>query len=226
MSSLIFQQLETMTDKVNFAADIGKRLLGMPKTPAEIRGYLAPEEGLALMMLAEYGPGHGAVVEIGSFLGKSTCWLGIGAQSAGREKITAIDYFKPLSFMAESEDEMDQAIVKEGSTFPFFLQHIKAFGLQDQVEPIVSDSATAARAWDNTPIRLLFIDGHHEYDSVKKDFCLWSPFVQEGGIIVFHDYCKSWPGVVRYYDEMIASTAYYKEVSTCYSMKIVTKCEL
>jgi predicted O-methyltransferase YrrM len=219
-----FEQLATITDKVHFAAHIGKRLLDMPITPADIRGYLAPEEGLALMMLAEYGPGQGAVVEIGSFLGKSTCWLGLGAQSAGREKITAIDYFKPLSFMAESEDELDQTIVKEGSTFPFFVQHIKEFGLEDQVEPLVSDSATAAQTWDDRSIRLLFIDGHHEYDSVKKDFCLWSPFVQKGGIIVFHDYCEFWPGVVRYYDEMIAATDQYKELSTCYSLKIVVKC--
>ncbi len=191
MSLPTFEQLATITDKVHFAAGIGKRLLDMPKTPAEIRGYLAMEEGLALMMLAEYGFGQGAVVEIGSFLGKSTCWLGLGAQSAGREKITAIDCFKPLSFMAESEDKMDRAIVKEGSTFPFFMQHIKEFGLQDQVEPLVSDSATAAQAWDDRLIRLLFIDGQHEYNSVKKDFCLWSPVVQQSGIIVFPDYCGS-----------------------------------
>ena len=219
-----FDQLAAIADKVHFAADIGKRLLDMPKTPAEIRGYLAPEEGLTLMMLAEYGPGQGAVVEIGSFLGKSTCWLGLGAQSAGREKITAIDCFKPLSFMAESEDEMDRAIVKEGSTFPFFVQHIEEFGLQNQVEPLVGDSAKAAHAWDDRPIRLLFIDGHHEYGSVKNDFCLWSPFVQQSGIIVFHDYCASWPGVVRYYEEMISATDQYRELFTCYSMKIVVKC--
>lgn len=176
------------------------------------------------MMLAEYGPGQGAVVEIGSFLGKSTCWLGLGALSAGREKITAIDYFKPLSFTAESEDKMDQAIVKEGSTFPFFTQHINEFGLQDQVEPIVSDSSIAAKAWGDRSIRLLFIDGHHEYDSVKQDFALWSPFVQQSGIIVFHDYSQSWPGVIRFYDELMGATDNYTELFTCHSMKAVIKC--
>ncbi|ADU61123.1 MAG: class I SAM-dependent methyltransferase [Pseudodesulfovibrio sp.] len=192
-----------------------------PRTPSA--DTWLPKKASRFMLLAEYGPGEGAVVEIGSFLGKSTCWLALGAKAAGREAITAVDYFKPMTFMATSEDPMDQAIAKAGSTLPFFKEHIRTFGVEDFVSPIVTDSRSAAEAWDGRQIRLLFIDGHHEYNSVKTDFSLWSPFVQQGGIIIFHDYCQSWPGVIQFYDEMMSSTDGYRELFTCHSMKVVAK---
>jgi len=34
---------------------------------------------------------------------------------------------------------------------------------------------------------LLFIDGDHSYEGVKKDFEMYSPLVKKGGIIAFHD---------------------------------------
>ena len=37
------------------------------------------------------------------------------------------------------------------------------------------------------PIDLLFIDGDHRYDGLKRDFLLYSQLVREGGLIMFHD---------------------------------------
>ena len=42
-------------------------------------------------------------------------------------------------------------------------------------------------------IDVLFIDGSHELDSVKKDIEALEPLVREGGIIMFHDYKKESP---------------------------------
>ena len=36
-------------------------------------------------------------------------------------------------------------------------------------------------------VDLLFIDGDHSYEGVKKDFETYSPLVRKGGIIAFHD---------------------------------------
>ena len=40
---------------------------------------------------------------------------------------------------------------------------------------------------DGEKIDLLFIDGDHSYEGVKRDFELYSPFVNENGLIIFHD---------------------------------------
>ena len=36
-------------------------------------------------------------------------------------------------------------------------------------------------------VDLLFIDGDHSYEGVKKDFEMYSPLVADGGMIAFHD---------------------------------------
>lgn len=36
-------------------------------------------------------------------------------------------------------------------------------------------------------INFLFIDGDHTYEGVKRDFELYSPLVENGGIVAFHD---------------------------------------
>jgi predicted O-methyltransferase YrrM len=42
---------------------------------------------------------------------------------------------------------------------------------------------------NNRTIDLLFIDGDHTYEGVKKDYQMYSPLVRKGGLIVFHDIC-------------------------------------
>jgi predicted O-methyltransferase YrrM len=55
-------------------------------------------------------------------------------------------------------------------------------------------------------IDLLFIDGDHRYEGVRKDFEFYSPFVRTGGIIAFHDIChgpaKSVGGVPDFWKEI------------------------
>ena len=42
-------------------------------------------------------------------------------------------------------------------------------------------------------IDLLFIDGDHTYEGVKKDYAMYSTLVKENGFIVFHDICQHDP---------------------------------
>ena len=45
----------------------------------------------------------------------------------------------------------------------------------------------AKRLLAGQPIDLLFIDGDHTYEGVKKDWEMYSPLVRSGGLIAFHD---------------------------------------
>lgn len=55
-------------------------------------------------------------------------------------------------------------------------------------------------------IDLLFIDGDHAYDGVRKDFETYSPLVRQGGIVAFHDIVPGPPemvgGVPKFWSEV------------------------
>lgn len=49
-------------------------------------------------------------------------------------------------------------------------------------------SQDAIQDW-NQRIDLLIIDGDHAEVAVERDWCDWSPFVEPGGAVLFHDAC-------------------------------------
>jgi len=53
----------------------------------------------------------------------------------------------------------------------------------------------------NKDLDFLFIDGGHDYKTVKSDFENYSHFVRTGGMIVFHD-CIGLEEVRQYWDEI------------------------
>ncbi|MBM3470423.1 MAG: class I SAM-dependent methyltransferase [Armatimonadetes bacterium] len=142
---------------------------------AEVEGWLRDDEAAFLYSAAYGGPGEGSIVEIGSWKGKSTIWLASGSKAAGREKVYAID---PHTGSAE-----------HGSgiwTFPEFEGNIRRAGVADRVVPLVMTSEQAVACWSG-PVRLLWIDGAHEYDAVSRDFKMWEPYLIEGGVVALHD---------------------------------------
>lgn len=170
---------------------------------ANIDGFLKPKEGFALTLLAMHGPGNGAIVEIGSFKGRSTCFLALGTKLAGREKVIAIDHFLGSAEHQKGQSFEDEAIVADGSTLPTFHRNLAALDLSAQVDVMEMSSTAAAAAW-REPIRLLFIDGDHGYDETKRDFELFTPHVAPDGIVCLHD-VGTWPGVTRFHQEIVES---------------------
>ena len=122
-----------------------------------------------LYRCAQDGYGSGSIVEIGSFKGRMTICLALGSQLKRREKVYAID---PL---------VDDKIRSQ------FVKNINKAKVDDYIIPLFKKSEEAVRDFDS-PIRLLFIDGCHEYEEVKKDILLWKKHLIEGGIIAMHDY--------------------------------------
>jgi len=202
--------------RMGIAADFKAREAAL----AGVEGHLNPAEGYALMLLAAHGAGAGEIVEIGSFMGLSTCWLALGAKSAGREAVTAVDHFKGSKEHQAGRRHECAVLVEAGTTYPRFLENIERVGVGDQVRPVKATSEEAAGTWDR-PIRLLFIDGDHRYESTRQDFELWSRFVVEGGYIAFHD-VGTWPGVTRFYGELMERGG-YQEVWAALALRIVRK---
>lgn len=142
-----------------------------------------------LYCCAREGYGSGFIVEIGSFKGRTTICLALGSKLKGREKVYTVD---PM---------MDPKIRN------VFVKNISKTKVGDYVIPIFKKSEDAARDFA-LPIRLLFIDGCHEYREVRKDILLWKDYLIEGGIIALHDIniedvCKAADECVVNSDEFI-----------------------
>lgn len=143
-----------------------------------VPGWLDRRAARLLYGLARHGPGAGAIVEIGSYLGRSTVVLARGSEAGGREPVVAID---PHGGALVAEDP------ESGDTFPLFLRNLIASGVRERVEAVKATSEEAAAGWDR-PIRLLYVDGLHHYEAVMQDIELWTPHLVPEGVVVFDDY--------------------------------------
>ena len=185
-----------------------------------VRGYLHPLEGFALLQLAAHAEGEGGVLEIGSFLGRSACWIATGLAASTRGTLTAVDHFRGSPEHQAGGTHPSAEIARDGSTLPTFLANLKAHGLDTLVQPIVDSSLNAAEKWQG-PLRLVFIDGDHSYEASRNDFEAWSKFVSPGGLVAFHD-IGAWEGVTRYYKELMAEGA-WREVLSANSVRVVQR---
>ncbi|PTN34158.1 class I SAM-dependent methyltransferase [Desulfonatronum sp. SC1] len=169
-----------------------------------VRGYLHPAEGYMLMLMAAFGEGEGEVVEIGSFHGKSTCYLAHGLRMRKSGVVHAVDHFQGSPEHQAGATHEEPALVREKTLYKQFMKNIQDNGFSEYVRPVVADSISAAKNWDK-PIRLLFIDGDHSYKATRHDFETWSAHVTDQSYIGFHDVGPSWPGVTRFFNEITES---------------------
>ncbi len=161
----------------------------IPPFAAEIKGFLALEEGKRLFELALEACLLGPCLEIGSFCGKSTVYIGSACKLRGRV-LFSVDHHRgseeqqpgQLYFDPEVYDQQRGVI----DSFPLFRATIERAGLEDTVVPIVARSQVVAKEWA-TPLGLVFIDGGHALETVLADYRCWSQHVLAGGFLVFHD---------------------------------------
>jgi len=167
-----------------------------------VDGWLSVGEGALLYNLARNVSSAGAIVEIGSWKGKSTIWLGRGSQNGNRAKVYAVD---PHTGSPEINK-----VLGEVWTLDEFKRNIAEARLQSIVDPLVMTSEEAARDFRKAA-ELVFIDGAHEYDSVRLDFELWFPKVVEGGIMAFHD-TNGRPGSTTAVTDLVYKSRYFRNV--------------
>jgi predicted O-methyltransferase YrrM len=154
-----------------------------------IKGFLEDAEGEHLYRLARAAAPLGPCLEIGSYCGKSTVWIGTACREAG-QVLFAVDHHRGSEEQQPGEEYFDPALVDPAAgridTFRHLRATLAAAGLEDTVVPIVCRSELAARAW-KTPLSLVFIDGGHALETVAADCRVWSVHLLPAGLLVFHD---------------------------------------
>lgn len=161
--------------------------------PSDVEGWLLREEGEALRKLAR----GKMVLEIGSYCGRSTICL---AQEA---------------MGVVSVDPHDgRATPKPKDTYGEMQENLSRHGVVDRVR-IVRSSSEDLASEPTHPFDLVFIDGAHDYSSVKRDIEVAIRHLKADGLIAFHDFREypaqhdgGWdPGVTEAVQEFLKSGA-------------------
>lgn len=129
-------------------------------------------------------PDDGVIVEIGSFLGRSTHYLATSLFNANKfdVKIFCIDTF---------EGSSEHANIKLPKDFLFmFKENLKFFTGRDMVIPIQSrsDNPDTLALFEKESVDYIMVDGAHEYDAVKEDIVNWWPKLKSTGVMFGDDY--------------------------------------
>ena len=154
------------------------------------RGFMPPNEGVALHEAALLVSDSAApMLEIGSYCGKSGIYLG----SAAKERNTilfALDHHRGSEENQPGwewhEPDLVDPEVGVIDTLPRFRRTIFDAGLERTVVALVGDSPTVGSRWA-IPLSFLFIDGGHGSEPAHRDFELWTPWIEDGGILAIHD---------------------------------------
>ena len=159
------------------------------KVAEAVKGFLPENEAAALYDAAVAVEVDGPLLEVGSYCGKSSVYLGYAAQSIGRV-LYALDHHRGSEENQAGWEHHDSELIDKQKgvmdTLPYFRDAIFAAGLEHVVIALVGHSGVIARNW-TTPLSFLFIDGGHGEEPAKADFNGWVPKVKEGGILAIHD---------------------------------------
>lgn len=119
------------------------------------------------------------VVEIGSWTGLSTLVLNLIINKY-KGKLYAVDWF-----MGSDNTNLDFA-GKYINIRKVFDDNIKQFETKN-LEVLSMTSEEAVKKFSNQSLDVVFIDGDHRYEYIRKDIELWLPKLKKNGLMCGHD---------------------------------------
>lgn len=152
-------------------------------------GFMYEVENLLLADLAMVLPSGSTVVELGSFLGMSSRYLGMGTLISGSTLI-CVDTFTDGPDSAPGWQRMLRGFFQ--STFMTNVEAALSTGTTvqetgdiDHIEPFLGTTSSAAKAYQGIKVDLLFVDADHT--RAAQDVEEWSPMLQPWAMIVLDD---------------------------------------
>jgi predicted O-methyltransferase YrrM len=156
----------------------------------KISSFTVREELEMLFELAHECSPDARVLEIGSYLGASTCFFAAGLRGT-RAEIVCIDTWRNQTMPDGIQDTLAE-----------FEQNLKPVRSQLTLIRKFSSEVTAHEL--GGPFDLVFLDGDHSYKQTRADFELVSDLVAPDGVLAFHD-SLFFEGVSRVIGEALAS---------------------
>ena len=139
-------------------------------------------------LLEVFGSGK-TIAEIGCYLGHTTRKLALAGN-----KVIAID---PFIGGYDPRDKVSEWLKTDNKIKQTFLENIRNL----DVEFYEMKGIDAYKEF-NGELDGFFLDSTHTYDGVKED-SIWINKVKDGGILAFHDFSDTFPGVKKFIQEEI-----------------------
>jgi predicted O-methyltransferase YrrM len=156
----------------------------------KIPTFTVSEELEALFELAHRCNPDARVLEVGSYLGASTCFLAAGLRGANAS-IVCVDTWQNQTMPDGIRDTLAE-----------FEKNLK--GVWHQLTLIRKFSSDIGPDELRGPFDLVFLDGDHSYKQTRADFELVSNLLTSNGVLAFHD-SLFFEGVSRVIGEALAS---------------------
>jgi predicted O-methyltransferase YrrM len=142
---------------------------------------------------------EGIFVEVGCWLGKSTCCMAeLIAKTDYDIKFYAVDTWRGSN--EEAHIQFINSIGGPDELYNQFINNMKAANVLQYITPIRLTSTDASKMFDDKSIEFVFLDASHFYEDILNDIECWLPKIKPGGIIAGHDYTESDPhthGVIK-----------------------------
>lgn len=175
------------------SSESARRSNALRDAASETTGFLSVDEGEALRAAASHAAGArlGPLLEIGSYLGRSTLFLAAGIAASGTSTVLySIDHHHGSEEMQAGWPDHEGSLVDEATgkmdSLPRWRQRIEACNADDLVIGVIGSSARIASNWSTT-LSLVFIDGGHGAAVEWADYRGWSPKLAPGGLLAIHD---------------------------------------
>jgi predicted O-methyltransferase YrrM len=165
----------------------------------DIPTHMTEPEKVALYELAVASRSKGDVVEVGSYVGASSCYLSAALKDSGG-RLYCVDTW--------NNETMPDGV---RDTYQEFMLNTRAF--RDVIVPLRKKSDGIARSDFGPAIGLVFLDGDHSYESVSREFAMFSGWLSSGSIIALHDILY-FEGVVKTYCEAVSSGSWIPKGQT------------
>lgn len=152
---------------------------------------------------------NGVFIEIGSFQGKSACYMGeLIKESNKKLTLVCVDLFPTKDEIKKWESEgagqgaeCAEILKLPDSLLNIFVKNIADAGVEDYIIPIKASSKKAELLLGRGTYDFIFVDAGHGYNRVKNDLELYWPLVSIGGIFAGHDYFDEvWRAVHDFFD--------------------------
>ena len=168
--------------------------MNLDAAKAITNGFMADDE---LKWLASAAMKHRRIVEIGSWTGRSTRALTDNTPGV----VYAVDTWEGCP-----NGDLKDILAEKGEEWAFEEFQRNMQGVKNlRVFQMTSAAASVTlRPFD--PFDMIFIDGSHDYKSVRTDLVCWLPLLAVNGLICGHDYTLTRPhcaGVKQAVDEVI-----------------------